>query len=366
MFPLDEQAYWLGFSLIPGIGSKRILSLLHQFGSLKAAWHASDSDIKQAQLGDKTTHTFLKKRGKIDLQTYLKQVKAVGAWLLIYTDTRYPKLLRQLDDPPAVLYVRGTLQPSDSQALGIVGTRKATRYGYDATIQISRDLAMQGITIVSGLAQGIDAAAHRGALNGGGRTLAVLGCGIDTIYPQEHKELAHQIIQHGALISEFPLGTKPIGANFPRRNRLISGLSLGVLVTEAPEKSGSLITASMAAEQGREVFALPHNIYSKQGYGTNRLIQDGAKLVIEIGDILSELRIAHQIVETRISTEQISPANETEQHILNHLTVDPIHIDDLTRLCGLSIAEVTSTLTILELKGLAQMVGHMQYSRTLT
>ena len=366
VFPLDEQAYWLGFSLVPGIGSKRILSLLSQFDSLKAAWHASDSELHKAGLGEKAMTGFIKLRQQLDLAAQMKRIKDVGAWLLIYTDARYPKLLRQLDDPPAVLYVRGTLQPQDAHALGIVGTRKASRYGYDATFQLSRDLAYQGVTIISGMAQGVDAAAHRGAIQAGGRTIAVMGCGVDIIYPQEHKELAAQIVQHGAIISEFNMGTNPIGANFPRRNRLISGMSLGVLVTEAPEKSGSLITASFAAEQGREVFALPHNIYNKQGSGTNRLIQDGAKLITDITDILNELNIAYQTVETRTRTEQIAPSNETERLILQHLAVDPIHIDDLTRLCGLSIAEVTSTLTILELKGLAQMVGHMQYSRMLT
>jgi DNA processing protein len=260
------------------------------------------------------------------------------------------------------LYVRGALSPADDLALAMVGTRKATSYGRDATYDLAKQLARQGITIVSGLAHGIDAAAHKGALDGGGRTIAVFGCGIDVLYPRENRDLALKICDNGALISEFPIGTAPAAGNFPRRNRIISGLSLGILVVEAPEGSGALISADLAAEQGREVFAVPGNIYSPMSRGTNRLIQEGAKLVMHVGDVLDELNIAYTNVQTRLSAEQIAPGNEVEASILKHLSADPLHIDEIVRLSQLPIATVSSTLTILELKGLARMVGHMQYS----
>jgi DNA processing protein len=251
--------------------------------------------------------------------------------------------------------------PEDELALGMVGTRKATTYGRDAAYHLAKQLAGQHVTVISGMAQGIDSAGHKGALDGGGRTIAVLGSGIDVIYPSENRKLAQQIMNCGALISEFPIGAHPEGRNFPRRNRIISGMSLGVLVVEAPEKSGAMITASVAADQGRDVFAVPGNIFNPMSTGTNRLIQDGAKLVMKVEDILNELKIFHTAVQTHAVAEQIAPANATEAEMLQHLGADPVHIDDLVRLCGLPIATVSSTLTILELKGLARTVGHMQY-----
>jgi DNA processing protein len=246
--------------------------------------------------------------------------------------------------------------------LGIVGTRKATTYGRDVAYDLAKQLGQNGVTVVSGLAHGIDTAAHRGALDGGGRTIAVLGCGIDRIYPADNRELAQEMSRHGAIISEFALGTPPEGRNFPRRNRVISGMALGVLVIEADLGSGALITAEMALDQGREVFAVPGNIYNHTSRGTNRLIQDGAKLVISVNDILDELDIRHQSVQTQAIAEHIVPANETEARLLEQLSADPLHVDDIARLCGLPIATVTSTLTVLELKGLARAVGQMQYT----
>jgi DNA processing protein len=246
--------------------------------------------------------------------------------------------------------------------LSIVGTRKATAYGRDVAYDLAKQLAQNGVTVVSGLAHGIDTAAHRGALDGGGRTIAVLGCGIDRIYPVDNRELANEMTRHGAIISEFPLGTPPEGRNFPRRNRVMSGMALGVLVVEADLGSGALITAEAALDQGRDVFAVPGNIYNHTSRGTNRLIQDGAKLVISVSDILDELDIIHQAVQTQAIAENIVPANETEARLLEQLTADPLHVDDIARLCGLPIATVTSTLTVLELKGLARSVGQMQYT----
>lgn len=360
---MDDQKYWLGFSLIPKIGTKRILDLYNWFGELGSAWHAKERDLRQSGLDGQSMTNVLQHRETLDLDSEMEKIEKAGAWLLTLHDARYPALLQELNEMcPAVLYVRGALFPQDDLALAIVGTRKPTKYGRDATKHLAQQLAKQGVTIISGLAEGIDSEAHRATLHAGGRTIAIMGCGVDVIYPREHGELAQAIAQNGAIISEFPLGMQPIAANFPRRNRILSGMSLGVLVVEAPEKSGALITASLAAEQGREVFAVPANIFNPSGSGVNRLIQDGAKLVMEVDDILSELNIAHDNVQTKITTEIIQPESETEAKLIPYLGADPIHVDELVRLSGLSIADVNSTLTILELKGVAQMVGHMQYS----
>ncbi|MFW5748717.1 MAG: DNA-processing protein DprA [Chloroflexota bacterium] len=361
---MDDAHYWLGFSLIPNIGAKRLARLFETFGDLQSAWYAPADALRRAELGPTTLETLLRLRDEIDLGHELARVRRAGAWLLTLADDRYPPALRRLDDPPPLLYVRGTLLPQDERALAIVGTRKASRYGRDVTEDIARQLAAQGVTVISGLAHGIDSAAHHGALAGGGRTIAVLGCGVDVIYPAENRDLARRVMENGALISEFPIGAQPLPANFPRRNRIVSGLALGVLVAEAPENSGALITATYAAEQGREVFAIPGSITSRSSAGANRLIQDGARLVMDVRDILDELDLAYEHVQTRVRTEQVAPSNDIERLLLDHLAADPIHIDELVRLSGLPVADITSALTIMELKGLAQMVGHMQYSRT--
>jgi DNA processing protein len=363
---LSDHKYWLGFSLVPEIGPKRMAHLLRWFGDLATAWSANESALIHSGLDKQPIVNLLRAQQTLDLDAEMTKVERANARLVTLADDDYPALLRQLPEAPAVLYVRGTLTPADHHALAVVGTRKATTYGRDAAYHLCKQLAAQGITIISGLAQGIDTAAHRGALDGGGRTLAILGCGIDRIYPSENTKLAVEITGQGAVISEFRIGTPPESRNFPRRNRVISGLALGVLVVEAPEKSGAIITASVAAEQGRDVFAVPGNIFNPMSGGTNRLIQDGAKLVMNVNDILDELNIAQTQLQTRTITERIVPANETEARLLELLGTDPVHVDDLTRLSGLPIASVNSTLTVLELKGLARMVGNMQYCLVYT
>lgn len=358
---LSEHKFWLGFSLVNGIGLKRILVILNEFGSLASAWHSPENKLKQSSLDHALVAQFIEQRKKIDVDQEMAKVTRVGAYLVTYIDKQYPASLKNVDAPPPVLFIRGTIDSADERALAVVGTRKATKYGRDAAYDICYQLANSGITIISGMAHGIDQAAHMGAIDAGGRTIAVLGTGVDICYPRDHSELGQKIMRQGMLISEFAMGTNPLSNNFPRRNRIVSGLSLGVLVVEAPENSGALITASLAAEQGRDVFAVPGNIYNIMSRGSNRLIQDGAKLVLEARDILDELNIAHQATTIRVRTEAIAPSNGIEAKLLAHLNSDPIHIDDLVRLSGLSINEVSSTLTILELKGLAQMVGHMQY-----
>lgn len=358
---MSDHKYWLGFSLVPEIGAKRLALLYSWFGELDKAWAANESQLNQAGLDQHPIANLLSVRKTINLDAEMEKVDKADAWLVTIADAIYPAQLKKLPDAPPVLYVKGNLLPEDERALGIVGTRKATTYGRDAAHHFAKSLAGNNVTVISGLAQGIDAAAHRGALDGGGRTFAVLGSGIDRIYPREHLKMAQEIVHHGAIISEFPIGTPPEARNFPRRNRIISGLSLGVLVVEAPEKSGAIITATVAAEQGRDVFAVPGNIFNASSRGTNRLIQDGAKLILDVADILDELNIVHHNVQTRVVTEQIAPANENEIKVLDYLSADPLHIDDLVRMSGLSVPVVSSTLTILELKGLARAVGYMQY-----
>jgi DNA processing protein len=360
---IPDAAYWLAFSLMSNVGGKRIEHLYKVFGSLDRAWNAPRHRLEPI-LGQKTYQKFAVQRDQIDLDAELRKVDRAGAWLLPAEDPRYPELLRLTADPPPLLYVRGQLTEADERAIAIVGTRKATRAGREVAANFARDLAANGMTVVSGLAHGIDTAAHEGSLAAGGRTIAVLGTGIDIDYPPENRTLADRISEQGAILSEFPIGTQPIGRNFPKRNRVMSGISLGVLVTEAPANSGALITADFAAEQGREVFAIPGSIYNKMARGTNQLIQDGAKLVMDVGDILDELNIAHTTIQTQVRTEQVAPSNDIEHALLNILHADPIHIDELARLSGLPIHEVNSTMALLELKGLAQLVGHMQYSRT--
>jgi DNA processing protein len=360
---VNERQYWLGFSLVPGIGPKRLLLLARAFGSLQSAWEAGETPLRQAGLDGESSANLLRTRDQVDLDREMAKIERAGAHLLTPEDADYPSLLKNLPDTPLALYVRGTITAQDDLALSIVGTRKATPYGRDASSYFAGQLAQQGVTIVSGLAHGIDSAAHRGALEAGGRTFAVMGCGVDRIYPSDNTELARQIIGQGALISEFPVGSKPEARHFPRRNRIISGLSLGVLVVEAPEQSGAMITATLAAEQGRDVFAVPGSIFSGASGGTNRLIQDGAKLVITVDDILDELNIAHRKVEARVITKRIAPSGDKEAALLRYLGAEPLPIDELVRQSGLPTAEVLGMLTLLELQGYIENDGRGKYRR---
>lgn len=362
---MTDHAYWLGFSLVPEIGIKRLNLLRHAFGSLQEAWFAKENDLRAAGLENQPLNNLIKWRKKLDLEAELVRVKQVGASLITLDDADYPPLLKTLPDAPPIFYTKGEISPQDHRALSIVGTRRATRYGLDCAKHLAYELAKSGVTIVSGLAHGIDAAAHKGALEAGGRTIAILGNGIEQVYPRDHRDLAARVASSGALLTEFPIGAQPEARHFPRRNRVISGISLGVLIVEAPEKSGALITASIAADQGREVFAVPGNIFSASSVGTNKLIQDGAKLVNDVSDILNELQLVREIIQTRTITEEVAPTSDIEKAILQHLSAEPIHIDEIVRISSMPISNVSGILTILELKGLVRMVGHMQYSLEL-
>jgi DNA processing protein len=357
-----ERTYWIGFACIRGIGRVRFQQMEAHFGSLADAWRAPQNELKAAGLDESAVRSIVDARPGIEPAAEAERLVGFGVRALTWHDPDYPKQLREVYDRPAVLFVRGELRPSDEWAVAVVGTRRVSVYGRQVAEEMSRGLAANNITVVSGLARGVDAVAHRAALDVGGRTVAVLACGLDLIYPPEHKRLAEQIIERGALISEYALGTEPRGDYFPRRNRILSGISLGVLVVEGDVKSGALITARMALEQNREVFAIPGSIYSPNSRGPNQLIRDGAaKPTLELQDILAELNLsmaAHQI-----EAAELIPDDETESWLLQRLGAEPAYVDDLRRECGLPIAAVTSALAMLELKGLVRQVGRMNYVR---
>ena len=358
---MSARKYWIGFNHVAGIGPLRMQMLRQHFDTLEAAWHANAQALREAGLDRRTINNLQEARHRLDLDALQQHISELGAAALTLEEADYPSVLKELPDAPPLLYVHGSLTTADDWAVAIVGTRKASTYGRDTAYQLAGDLANAGITVVSGLALGIDAAAHRGALDAGGRTIAVLPCGIDIVYPPEHRKLAREIASHGALLTEFPPGTPPEARNFPPRNRIISGLSLGVIVVEAPLKSGALLTADMAAEQGREVFAIPGKTTAATSQGTNRLIQDGAKLVVSIDDVLEELNLTRGTAQTRDEVQTIIPENEEERLILQYLSDEPMHIDELCRESGLPIARLSSMLTLMELKGMVRQTGNMQY-----
>ncbi|MFC1955217.1 DNA-processing protein DprA [Chloroflexota bacterium] len=355
----DDIKYWVGFSLIPDIGRVKFSRMESYFGSMESAWKAPSSELKHAGLDDGSIRSITSWRPKISPEAEMEKLSRYGVKAFTCNDPDYPSRLKEIYDYPPLLYVRGSLLPEDEWCLAVVGTRRATVYGRQVTEEITTDLAQSKITIVSGLAKGIDSIAHKSALTAGGRTVAVFACGLDIVYPGENTELARNIMQQGALISEYPLGTKPKPENFPLRNRIMSGLSLGVLVIEAAETNGAMITAHLALEQNREVFAIPGSILSPASRGTNHLINEGAKLVHNYTDILEELNlttVAHQI-----EMKEIIPSPDTETMLLKQLSAEPTHIDEVCRSSNLPASTVSSTLAMMELKGLIKQVAPMNY-----
>ncbi len=345
---------WLALRSIPGVGIVIFHRLLRRFGSPEAVFQASTEELRSVKgVSAAIAQAIVSFADWPRWDALLERLIAMGGEVLTCRDPRFPEVLRQIPYTPPFLYILGTIGPEDHLAIAIVGTRKPSHYGRKTGYRLATELARQGVTVVSGLARGIDTMAHQGALEAGGRTLAVLGCGLDIIYPPENKELYRLIPQQGALVSEFPLGTPPEARNFPRRNRLISGLAHGVVIVEAGEQSGTHITANFALEQGREVFAVPGPVDLPGSAGPHRWIQQGAKLVRESADILEEIRIFPQGSGVPApSTAVRSP--QPEDPILAHLSLTPVQLDELIRLAGLSAPEVMSRLTLLELQGLIQ------------
>jgi DNA processing protein len=357
---VKDLKYWLGFNRVKGIGPAKLRLILDQFGELAAAWQANPQQLAKLGIDKKALNNFITTRDEIDLDVELEKTTRAGIGIIVWSSSNYPKFLKEIPSPPPVLYVKGKILPSDEWAVAIVGTRRFTVYGRQITQELAGSLVRNNVTIVSGLARGIDAFAHQAALDSGGRTIAVLGSGFDNLYPAENRGLAERIIDgNGALVSEYGLGTPPDSRNFPARNRIISGLSLGVVVVEAGIRSGALITSSFALEQDREVFAVPGNINSPASKGTNSLIQQGAKLVRSAEDVLEELNLT--MVSQQSAVQQIVPDTAEEALLIEYLSHQPIHIDDLTRHAGLPSNLVGSTLTIMELKGMVIQVGGMNY-----
>lgn len=354
-----ELRYWVGFNVVPGIGRVKFSQMETYFGKLENAWQAGRGELKQAGLDNNTVKAIETFRPQIDLDAEMEKLERHGVKTFTFHDSDYPPRLKEIYDYPPLIYVKGEIKSQDEWCIAVVGTRRATVYGRQVTEEIVADLARNQITVVSGLARGIDTVAHHSAVKAGGRTLAVFACGLDTVYPAENANLARRIAIQGALISEYPLGAKPRPDNFPRRNRIMSGISLGVLVVEADQSSGAIITARMALEQDREVFAIPGSILSTMSRGTNSLIQEGAKLVRSCTDILEELNLTANIHQMEI--KEIMPASETEELLMKQLGAEPIHIDEVCRNSGLSISTVSSNLAIMELKGLVRQVSTMNY-----
>ena len=358
---MTNLKYWLGFNLVKGIGPTKLQALLDVYKDVGAAWNAAESDLQRMGLDRRAIATLMETRAEVDLDAYLQRVQDAGVTVLTWDSEEYPRYLREAPAPPPVLYVAGEMLETDRWAVAVVGTRRLSPYGRQMARELVGGLVRSNITIVSGLARGIDGIAHKTAVEMGGRTIAVLGSGIDCLYPPEHRDLARRIIKErrGAIITDYALGTQPDAKNFPPRNRIISGLSMGVLVIEAGERSGALITANFALEQNRDVFAVPGNVNSRASAGTNRLIQQGAKLVITVEDILEELNLT--MAPQQMVVQMAMPESKEEAALLKHLSPQPAHVDDLSRESGMSSAAVSSTLAIMELKGMVQQVGGMRY-----
>jgi DNA processing protein len=356
---MNDKRYWVGFNLVKGIGAVRLQALLDRFGDLETAWKASLFELAGAGISPKLAERVTKVRASVNLDEFMAQAEAAGIRILTWLDDEYPQHLKEIDQPPPVLYLRGEITLEDSWAVAIVGTRAVTPYGRQITEELATVLADNGVTVVSGLARGVDAIAHSAALKAGGRTLAVLGSGVDKLYPPENRPLAEKIILQGAVVSDYVPGTPPESANFPPRNRIISGLSMATVVVEAGDTSGALITAEFAVEQGRDVFAIPGNVYAPQSKGTNRLLQNGAKALLNPQDVLEALDLTRNVERREI--RQVIPADATEAALLGMLGAEPIHVDAIRNQTGLPIEKVSAALTMMELKGMVRQVGGMNY-----
>jgi len=358
----------LRLSMVPGVGPRIRQALLERFGSPREVFAAEASQLREVSgVGTKTVHQILTARELIDVEGEIALCRENNVDILTDADEAFPRMLREIHDPPSVLFVKGELKKQDAVAVGIVGTRHASQYGLRQAKRLAASLARAGVTIVSGLARGIDAAAHRGALEAGGRTIGVLASGVLKIYPLEHDKLAAEVTDSGALISETPANAQPLAGMFPQRNRLISGLSLGVVIVEAAERSGALITARLASEQGREVFAVPGQIDCRTARGCHRLIRDGAKLVETVDDVLEELGPLVEAAPREDGQIVHSPAelmlNELEQKVLSAIDGEATSIDQIVAASGVPIHRVLSTISVLEMRRLVRRLSGATVAR---
>lgn len=357
---LPECAWWVAARKANHIGPARIRLLLQAFGTMQQAWAAPERDLKLV-LDGRTLGEFLTVRRELDVAALWHRTTANGIRVTCWTDVDYPPLLLEIPAPPPVLYYRGQMTETDTTAVAIVGTRRVTAYGREMTHRIAFDLAKAGVTIVSGLATGVDGVAHRAALEAGGRTLAVLGSGIDVIYPGTHRDLATRIAAQGAVVTDYPPGTQPDRYNFPPRNRIISGLSRGVVVIEAPERSGALITVDFAAEQGRDAFAVPGPVHAPASAGCLRILREGATLVRSADDVLEDLHIRRPAVE--LTAPDSIRLSESEHRLLSVMTSQPQHIDDIAAKLDRTIGDVSGQLMMMELQEMVRNNGGGYYCR---
>lgn len=352
---MDERECTIALNLVGTIGGARLANLIQHFGSARDALRASEAALRNVEgIGPVTAQRIVALRDGRLLREELRRAAQLGVSIVTSSDPGYPERLHSIDHPPPVLYIKGAILPSDGFSLAIVGSRRGSRYGRRAARFLADEAAGVGFTIVSGMARGIDSEAHLAALESGGRTIAVLGCGVDVVYPPENAKLAREIAGNGALVSERSLGTRPFGQNFPARNRIISGLALGVVVVEAGERSGALITAKFAADQGREVFAVPGDIRSPLSRGTHHLIKEGARLVEGIGDILEELGIEPSHLGRSGGREGNPHLSAREKRVLEALGFSPASADDIVNETGLAPRDVAVALGSLELRGLVE------------
>jgi DNA processing protein len=359
----SQLTWWLRLNRT-GLEARKQLSLLKRFDTPQAVFAARDGELLTTERITPVNVERLRECADYDVKNDLMTIERLNLTLLRIDEPDYPERLKTIHDPPPLLVVYGQLTAADRMSVAIVGTRSATSYGKVIAEKLSSDLARRGVTVVSGLARGVDTAAHHGALSVNGRTIAVCGCGVDIVYPTENKDLRDKISQSGAVISEFPLSSSPEFWHFPARNRVISGLSLGVVVVEAPENSGAMITADVAAEQGREVFAVPGNVNSGKSKGCHRLIKDGAKLVETVEDIISELGLVAEPREETAPPKQPSlPLTPIETRVYQVVTLQQKHVDDITREAALPVAQANAVLLQLEIKGLVRRFPGGMFAR---
>lgn len=356
---MKDKKYSIWLSGLPKIGSRRYMELINYFGSAKSVFECSREElIKSNIVNVETVDTIISKRDKNKIDRYMKKVKENDITVYTIDEIGYPENLKNIYDPPPVLYVKGKITEEDINSIAIVGSRKATEYGLKTAEQFGKEVAESGFTVVSGMALGIDSAAHRGAIKAGGRTIAVFACGLNYIYPRSGLSLAKEIIKNGAIISEYPLGIEAVPRNFPARNRIISGMVKGVLIVEANKKSGSLITADFALEQGRDVFAVPGNINSPSSKGTNELIKNGAKLVDSISDIMEEY-YGYFDINNVCTREAI--LDETETEIINLLKISGKSLDDIIETISIEPSKILSAMTLLEIRGIIKQINGVFY-----
>lgn len=368
----EERLYWLGFSVFPGIGPARFQKLLSFFGSAKEAWMASETDLKQMRLGDKLIKKFIDFRLQFSPYRYEKVLRQNRIDFIAYFEERYPALLARSKYPPIALFIKGNYDfnsPENQQVLAVVGCRKITEYGKEVTEQITRDIVVAGFTVISGLALGVDALAHRIALRTQGKTIAVLGSGIDCCYPKENIALYNQITQHGAVVSEYPIGQPPTIGSFPSRNRVIAGLASGIIVTEGAADSGALITAEHAFANKRPVFAVPGPITSPFSQGPHLLIERGARLVTCAEEVLAVLGVRSTASSAysmgrKDTRRQIKGDTKEEQMIIDLLQKQNLHFDEIVRMLHMGSAQIGSLLSLMEMKGMVKVLDTGYFSLT--